>query len=240
MKILLPTITLMAFGLAAEAARPQGVQEHIVVSGGPALRAWERLRVEKDQHDAFHFNFIRPVAWSRIPQLQRIYGKDAMITWLVYRPAYERRQRESGKPLIRWIQSVIEKYPTVRLVWFDKGEDVINHINKGQNRRRIKVGSIDFYLHSNKYCLMFDYSNGILGCSKAFLHKRDLGRLKRRAFAKGAQSKSWGCHTGESMSAYWRQVTGTILWGVIGKTDYSDISVNNGVPSLSPGARWTF
>ena len=111
----------------------------------------------------------------------------------MFRPAYELRQKESGKPLIRWIESVVRKYPTVRLVWFSKADEVINYINKGQNRRRLKIGSIDFYLHSNKYCFMFDYSSEILGCSKEFIHLNDLKRLKRSAFAKEAQSKSWGC-----------------------------------------------
>ena len=226
--------------VTASVASAQATREHIIVSGGPALLTWEKLRFKADQHDKFHFNFIRPVAWSRIGQLQKIHGKGSKITWLVHRPSYEKRQRESGKPLIQWIQSVISKYPAVKLVWFSSGDDVINYINSGQNRRRTKVGGVDFYLHSNKYCFMFDYSSDILGGSKAFLHQRDIGRLKRSAFAKGAQSKSWGCHTGESMSAAWRKATGTKLWGAIGKTDYSDISLNKGVPKLSPNGRWAY
>ena len=232
-------VLFVAFVSLAQAQREQR-REHIMVSGGPALLAWEKLRFEADRHDKFYFNFIRPVAWARIPQLQSLYGKDASITWLVYRPAYEKRQRESGKPLISWIESVVRKYPTVKLVWFSKGDEVINYINRGQNRRKMKIGSVDFYLHSNRYCLMFDYSAEILGCSKAFLHQRDMKKIKRSAFAKGAQSKSWGCHTGESMSGLWRKQTGTKLFGAIGKTDYSNISTNGGVPSLSPRGRWAY
>ncbi len=233
-------ITFLASLWAASPVLAADKREHLIVSGGPASLNWERLRFPADQHDKFHFNFVRPAAWSRIPQLIKLYGKDAHITWLVYRPAYERRQRESGKPLIQWIESVIRKYPTVKLVWFSSTDELIRYINSGQNRRRLKIGSIDFYLHSNKYCFMFDYSSEILGCSKEFLHIRDIKRLKRRAFAKEAQSKSWGCHTGESMSAHWRKATGTKLWGAIGKTDYSDISINKGVPKLSPGGRWSY
>lgn len=240
MKVYVLATTLLALIWSAPALPAREQREHLIVSGGPALESWERLRFEADRHDKFHFNFIRPAAWSRIPQLQSLYGKDAKITWLVYRPAYENRQRESGKPLIQWIESVIRKYPAVKLVWFSTTDELINYINRGQNRRQLKIGSIDFYLHSNKYCFMFDYSSEILGASKAFLHQRDLNRLKSSAFAKEAQSKSWGCHTGESMSALWRKATGTKLWGAIGKTDYSDISINRGIPQLSPGGRWSY
>lgn len=237
---LISVALLMVAMISLTEARGQARREHIMVSGGPALLAWEKLRFEADQHDKFYFNFIRPVAWARIPQLKKLYGEDASITWLVYRPAYEKRQRESGRPLISWIESVVRKHPTVNLVWFRQGDDVINYINRGQNRRKMKIGSIDFYLHSNKYCFMFDYSSEILGCSKAFLHQRDIKKIKRSAFAKEAQSKSWGCHTGESMSAIWRKQTGTKLWGAIGKTDYSNISINGGVPSLSPRGCWAY
>lgn len=243
MRLLL--LASMLFVSACATTTPSGsgkgpAREHLIVSGGPALLKWEQLRLPADQHDKFHFNFIRPAAWDRIPKLQKLHGKDAKITWLVYRPAYERRQRESGKPLIDWIQSVIRKYPSVNLVWFNTTDDLINYINRGPNRSRLKIGSIDFYLHSNRYCFMFDYSSEILGASKAFLHQDDLKRLRRGAFAPEAQCKSWGCHTGESMSSHWRRATGTKLWGAIGKTDYSDISLNQGVPQLSPGGRWSF
>ncbi len=233
-------LTLVAFfGLASVSSSvAQDRHEHIMVSGGPALLSWEKLRFPRDQHDKWNLNFIRPVSWARIPQLQKIYGKDAMITWLVYRPAYERRQREDGDPLISWIQSVIRKYPTVRLVWFSKGDDVINYINNGQNRRRVKIGSIDFFLHSNRHCFMFDYSNEILGCSKEFLHEDELHKLKRSAFAKTAQSKSWGCHTGESMSKKWRKATGTKLWGAVGKTDYGKMRFNGWLPAVN--GSWSY
>ncbi len=241
MRTLLFTWILATIGMVS-VAHAQDPQEHIIVSGGPALLKWERLRFKADQHDKWYFNFIRPAARVRIPQLKKIYGDQAKITWMVYRPAYERRQREAGKPLIRWIESVIEKHPTVNLVWFDSGDDVINYINRGQNRRRLKIGSMDFYLHSNKYCFMFDYSCEILGCSKAFLHQNDLSKLRRSAFAKNAQSKSWGCHTGESMSSYWRKATGTKLWGAIGKTDYSNINTGGSYknPALDPRGRWAY
>ncbi len=222
---------------SAMPATAQGL-EHIIVSGGPAIQSWERLRFPKDQHDKWHFNFIRP-ARVRMEKLYKIHGKDTQITWLVYQPAYQKRQREDGKAHISNIQSVQRKFG-VNLVWFTKGDDVINYINSGQNRRHTKVASVDFFLHSNRHCFMFDYSCEILGCSKAFMHESDLKKLRRSAFAKTAQSRSWGCHTGERMSETWRKATGTRLWGAVGKTDYSKMSENGWMPVLSPGGRWRY
>ena len=212
--------------------------EHIVVSGGPALLSWEHLRLPKDQHDKWHFNFIRP-ARVRMEKLFQIYGKNTQITWLVYQPAYQKRQREDRKAHISNIQSVQRKFG-VSLVWFTKGEDVINYINRGKNRRQHKISTVDFFLHSNKHCFMFDYSCEILGCSKAFLHESDLKKIRRSVFAKSAQSRSWGCHTGELMSQSWRKATGTRLWGAVGKTDYSKMNENGWMPILSPGGRWRY
>ena len=93
MRIPLVLITLLMVALISlTEAWGNDRREHIMVSGGPALLAWEKLRFEADQHDKFYFNFVRPVAWARIPQLKKLYGKDASVTWLVYRPAYEKRQ----------------------------------------------------------------------------------------------------------------------------------------------------
>lgn len=214
-------------------------QEHLIVSGGPALYAFERWRFAADHHDRYHFNFILPVSRARIPELQRLHGENAMITWLVYRPAYEKRQREDGQNLIGNIQSVRDKYG-VRLVWFRTTDEFVRYINEGRDRRQIKIGSLDFFGHSNRHCFMFDYSSEILGCSKVFLHENDLGRLNRSAFAKSAYCKSWGCHTAESMSAKWRKATGARLWGAVGKTDYAKMSVNGWLPALSPGGAWRY
>jgi len=46
------------------------------------------------------------------------------------------------------------------------------------------------------------------------------GEIDRRAFARGAFIKSWGCHTGESMSAKWKSATGVAMEGARGPTSY--------------------
>jgi hypothetical protein len=67
---------------------------------------------------------------------------------------------------------------------------------------------------------MFDYSNFIDSASKAWLHEEDLKKLSPGIFDKQAYAKSWGCHTGESMSRQFHAATGVYLWGAIGKTQY--------------------
>jgi hypothetical protein len=85
---------------------------------------------------------------------------------------------------------------------------------------------------------MFDYSNEIDSGSKSWLHENELSRINRGIFARGARVKSWGCHTGESMSKKWRRATGVPMIGAIGKTDYAPMHRNGWLPVLSRGGRW--
>jgi hypothetical protein len=221
----------------AVAFAQSGKGEFVVVSGGPALRKWENLRVGRDQHDQWWGNFIRP-ARVHIAEIRERYGRGASISWLVYRPAYTARAEEDEEPLLSFIRSVQEKYGC-RLVWFSSGNEVIEYINRGRDRRREKVVGFDFFGHSNKYCMMFDYSNQICAASKAWLHVRDIPRINRKAFSSRAVCKSWGCHTGEAMSAEWKRHLGIPLVGAVGKTDYRWIWQNDGqLPSLARGSRW--
>lgn len=233
---LLPRLILLLISAvlltATTQASAQANGEYLIISGGPALRKWEDLRAPGTQHDRWWGNFVRP-ARVRIQEIQK-QNPNAMITWMVYRSAYSMRSVEDQRDLISLVHSVRDTY-RVRLIWFNTGDDVINYINNGQNRSRVKIVSFEYYGHSNKYCFMFDYSCNIYGASKSYLHERDLGKIRSRAFASGAFCKSWGCHTGESMSKAWRKALGLPMIGAIGKTDYSD-------PTriiISDGGRWT-
>jgi len=210
--------------------------EYIIVSGGPSLMANESFRREAHRHDQWWGNFIR-TARFRIEQLQKASNGAVNITWLVYRPGYETRQAEDGKPHLANIESVRDKYK-IRLVWFNSTDELIQYINAGQNRSSVKVSGFEYFGHSNKFCFVFDYSNHILGASQAFLHQSDLKRLNRKAFARGAYCKSWGCHSGEAFSAEWKRATGVKMIGAVGKTDYSK-TYEGTLPFVSPGGRWT-
>jgi len=207
-------------------------EEFIIISGGPALRKWEDMREENEQHDRWWGNFIRS-ARARIQQLQKRYGPEYPITWLVYRPGYVTRSEEDSQPLISWIESVREKYK-IQLVWLETGKDIIRHINSGKDRKRIKIVGFEYYGHSNQYAFMMDYSNDILGASTSWLHENDLQEIQPSAFSSKAKCRSYGCKTGESMSAKWYAAIGIRMWGAKGKTDYS----NPLKPTLSPGGYW--
>jgi hypothetical protein len=238
---LLILILLIAAGFFADAgvttAQAAPLEEHIIVSGGPSLMKWEKYKPEP--HDNWWGNFIRS-ARVRIQELQAEKGEDILITWLVYRPAYERRAAEEGRPLISFIESVRDKY-NIRLIWFDSTPRLINYLNHGQNRRRVKIANFEFYGHSNKACFMFDYSNLIANGSKVWLHEDELrGSFKRGIWTRDPHIKSWGCHTGESMSQVWRKATGKPMIGAVGKTDYAYGHLRNWVPALSnPQGFWT-
>lgn len=210
-------------------------REYIIVSGAPALYEWEKFKAEL--HDRWWGNFIRP-ARVRMAALREKFGPDALITWLVYRPGYDRRtKRMNEADVISNILSVRDKYH-VNLIWFKTGDELIDYLNAGLPRNQIKIANFEFYGHSNKACFMFDYSNEIDSASKAWLHENDLKKIHRGLFTRDAFIKSWGCYTGESMSQKWRQATGKRMIGAVGKTDYSKMYLNNWVPGLSEGSRW--
>ena len=227
-RMLLLSLILSVIPVANAAAQ---AREYIVVSGGPALRQWENIRPKQDQHDRWWGNFVRP-AKNRMIEI-RDHNPGAMITWLVYRKAYANRAAEESRPLVSFVESVRDKYG-FKLVWFSSGGDVVRYLNSGHNRSRVKVANFEYFGHSNKFCFMFDYSSEILGASKSWLHEKHLDQIRKGIFTRDAYAKSWGCHTGESMSAAFRKATGVRMVGAIGKTDYSP----GEYVIISPGGRW--
>ena len=190
--------------------------EHVIVSGGPALRKWENLRVQEDQHDRWWANFIR-AATIRMDEVRTAYGPQAQVIWMVYQPGYQTRGREDGKPYTSWIAEQASKRRAT-LIWFNSSGDFLQKLN---SRPRGSVETFDFFGHSNRNAFMFDYGNDIMATSTAWLHERDLPRIKASIFSGNAYCKSWGCHTGESMSAVWKRATGFALEGANGPTTYT-------------------
>lgn len=208
-----------------------GLAEHVVVTGGPALLRWERLRVKEDQHDRWWANFVR-ASTIRMAEIRQAYGTNAPIVWMVYKPGYEARGREDGKPYTTWITELAPKYGA-RLIWIQTGGDLVKAIN---SRPRRSVQTFDFFGHSNRYAFMLDYSSEIMAVSNAVLHERDLGRIKSSVFARNAYCKSWGCHTGESMTQAWRRALGIPLEGAKGATNYQAVSFGR-LPTVT--GTWT-
>lgn len=213
MKRLLGIALLFA---ALTASAPAVTTEYIILVGGPSLKQWEKYKAQP--HDHWWANFVR-AGRIRTEQLRAQYGPDYQITWLVYKRGYVERAEQEGQDLISHINSVGEKFNT-RIVYFDKGSEVISYLNRGQNRRSVKISGFEFFGHSNKACFMFDYSNGLDSASKSWLHESELQKIERGIFAKNALVKSWGCHTGESMAKKWHRAIGIPMVGAIGKTQY--------------------
>jgi len=213
--------------------------EYIVISGAPSLIEWERFK--KVPHDHWWANFVR-AARIRLGELREQRGDDALITWMVYKPGYERRgTRQEKQNLFSNIASVQQKYK-LNLVYFSTQKQLLDYINGGtkQHPRDIwKIANLEYFGHSNKCCFMFDYSNEIDSGSKVWLHETELKQIDRKDFVPRAFVKSWGCHTGESMSALWRRATGQRMIGAIGSTDYSGSDVPGWHPTLgSSTGRW--
>lgn len=212
----LPRILLfLLLGLSAMPCQA----EHVVVTGGPALRKWENFRVQPDQHDRWWANFVR-ASTLRMEEIRKAYGPTAPIVWMVYQPCYQTRSREDAKPYTNWISKIAAER-RITLVWFNSSSGFIQALNA---RPRGSVETFDFFGHSNRFAFMFDYSNEILGISTAWLHERDLPRIQSSIFARNAYCKSWGCHTGESMSKAWKRATGVPMEGAKGPTDYTVIT----------------
>jgi hypothetical protein len=225
----------LVFMVGLLTVRAEVEREFILVSGGPSLQEWEKFKAEP--HDRWWGNFIRS-ARVRIQEIQAKVGSGAKITWLVHKPSYVRRaSRQDKQDLIANIVSVRDKFG-VNLVWFDEGDELIEYLNAGQPRDRVKIANFEYYGHSNRACWMFDYSNEIDSGSKSWLHENELGRVHRDIFTRDAFIKSWSCHTGESMSKKWKRATGKRMIGAIGKTDYAYGHLRNWTPALSKGARW--
>ena len=205
--------------------------EYIILTGGVSLMQWEKFKAQP--HDNWWMNFVR-ASRIRMQQLQAA-NPAVQITWLVYRPAYIARSKQEKNDLLGHIASVRDAFH-VKLVFFDKAEEVIAYLNAGQPRSTVKLTGFEFFGHSNKACWMFDYSNNMDSASKCWLHENDLAKINRGLFAKDAFVKSWSCHTGESMNSKFYSATGVRMWGATGKTQY----MTDELPVLSSaGGHWT-
>jgi len=203
--------------------------DHLILTGGPAMRKFENLRVPEDQHDRWWANFLR-ASTLRMDEIRKTYPATDPIVWMVYRPGYEDRGKEDHQPYTTWISDIARKR-NITLVWFDSTASLISSFNE---RPRGSVTTFDYFGHSNSHCFMLDYGNTIMAACTTELHERDLGKIHSSIFASNAYCKSWGCHTAESMSGTWKSTFGVKMEGATGKTDYEQV----GQGKLPSGEGW--
>jgi hypothetical protein len=232
MRLIIAFVALLGWGTLSASAQTGPSGEYIVLTGGPALRFMEHGKVAS--HDMYWFNFV-DASVIRLTELKSEAPPNVLVTWLVYRPAYASRSQELGMDLLSQLRAKATQLG-VNLLWFDDKDQLINYLNKGQDRHVMKIASFDYFGHSNKACFLFDYSNTIDTMSIAFLHVRDLRKISSRDFSPNAVCKSWGCHSGEMYSQWWKNQFDVAMIGAIGKTDFS----HGGLPVLSNASgRWS-
>lgn len=231
--VLAVALVLGTLGVSAETTATQPTSEAIVLTGGPALRFMEHGKGNLS-HDVYWFNFV-DASVIRLGELKGQATPGEQVTWLIYRPAYESRSQELGLDLIADLRQKAKKLG-VTLVWFNTKDELIAYFNKGLNRSKVKITNLDYFGHSNKACFLFDYSNAIDTMSIVWLHVKDLRYINDNIFAKGASCKSWGCHSGEEYSQWWKSHFDVPMTGAIGKTDFA----HGGLPELSNSdGKWT-
>jgi len=201
--------------VAAQSA-PATNREYILLSGGPSILDWEKWKSQP--HDLWWQNFIR-AAEIRITELKSQGVPASQITWFVYRPAYETRSKQEGQNLVANINTLNNSLG-VKLKFFSRSAQVMDYLNAGQPRSLVPIADLEYFGHSNKACWLFDYSNTIDSASKVWIHEDELHKLAPGIFAQDAFIKSWGCHTGESMSQKFRRATGMKMWGATGRSQY--------------------
>ena len=203
--------------IALESGRVQEA-EHVILCGGPSLLKWENLRFPDERHDRFWGNFVR-ASTIRMDEIRREKGNAAKLVWIVYRPGYHTRAAPEGKPLISYVEDNARRR-NCELIWVHSGEQAIRALN---SRSKQSVVQFDYFGHSNEHCFLLDYSNEILGISKAWIHGNDLARIDPEIFSRDAVCQSFGCNTGKTMSKVWRLTLRTKLIGAIGKTTYEKV-----------------
>ena len=239
-RLFLCLLFVLAFTIATGFAKPATApsapvgKEYIILSGGPSLLFWEKWK--NPPHDKWWMNFIR-AAEVRIQELEAQGVAPTQNTWLVYQPAYVARSKQEGQNLLGVIESLHTSLG-VNLKYFSRSKEVLGYLNSGKPRDRIKVGGLEYFGHSNKACWMFDYSNLIDSASKVWIHEDELNQIQPGIFANDAFIKSWGCHTGESMSQKFRRFTGMRMWGATGRTQY----MTHEVPTLAApeSSKWRY
>lgn len=191
---------------------------NVILTGGVALRSWENNRGPV-AHDNWWANFVR----GSTVEISLLRQKDpnARITWIVYRPSYKTRSEENKVDYLSKIAETAKKLKT-KLVWVDTSEQAFKAI--AAEGKREPITGFYYFGHSNPHAFMLDYSNRIIAASTQWMHETDIDKyLKPEMFNPAADCWSYGCYTGQSMSAFWKKATGASMWGNTESTRYQPV-----------------
>lgn len=241
---MLRLLSLLILVCAAIPLHAQGIDyartDYVICSGGPALRKFEDLRAQGDQHDRYWGNFIT-AGRIRMQQLRAQHGPALNLVWLIYRPSYHTRQAEDAVSTtvqyhceIATIHAAAAKVEA-RIIWFNSTAQFVSYLNSHTSR---KMCGFEYFGHSNKYCMLFEYSSELLGASTCYLHAKQLGQLRRGLFTPNAHIQSYGCNQADgndSLNRAWKRVTGMPMIAATGKTDYTAIKDGKTLPTVNRG-----
>ncbi|MCX6935611.1 MAG: hypothetical protein NTZ01_05410 [Verrucomicrobia bacterium] len=220
---------LLAAGLLLLTSFQITASDIVLISGGPALRSFEKFRTAS--HDKYWGNFI-DAAVSRAKELKSGLKPGDPIVWLVFRPSYLRRTEEDQQDYLKILE---ERGQIVGIapIYVDNKDQLFALLRRDGSKDKPKISRLEYFGHSNKKCWMFDYSNRVDGgaLEPLVLHVDDLDNISGSSFTSDAECVSYGCHSGEEFSQRWRMIVGRPMVGAVGKTDYSD----GGIPKLSTG-----
>ena len=210
-------------------ALPVQAHDVVLISGGPALRSFEKFK--KASHDKYWGNFIDS-ALTRGEELKKDLKPGDEIVWLVFRPSYTSRTAEDQSDYLKLIEERGAKIG-ISPTYFDNKTQLFTLLRRDGSKEKPKISRLEYFGHSNKKCWMFDYSNRVDGgaLEPLVVHVDDLEKISGSSFTSNAECVSYGCHSGEEFSQRWRMVVGRPMVGAVGKTDYSD----GGMPKLSNG-----
>jgi len=210
-------------------ALPVQAHDVVLISGGPALRSFEKFK--KASHDKYWGNFIDS-ALTRAEELKKDLKPGDEIVWLVFRPSYTNRTAEDQSDYLKILEERGAKIG-ISPTYFDNKTQLFTLLRRDGSKEKPKISRLEYFGHSNKKCWMFDYSNRVDGgaLEPLVVHVDDLDKISGSSFTPNAECVSYGCHSGEEFSQRWRMIVGRPMVGAVGKTDYSD----GGMPKLSNG-----
>ncbi len=140
MRLLFALVLLTLMGITAARAEQPQAREDIVLTGGCALRFMEHGKAPSRTTSTGSISSTP--ASSGCSTLRQEHPGD-ILTWLVYKPAYQRRSRRwawtSSRNCSRRPKSV-----GARLVFFSTKEELIGYLNKGYDRDKVKIADFDY------------------------------------------------------------------------------------------------
>ncbi|WP_327433332.1 hypothetical protein [Streptomyces sp. NBC_01236] len=240
--------------------RRRSPESLVLISGGPGLHDARDL-----QHDQSWANYVTPPLL--LSRRARAFAASAerRVSWLVYRPAYERRWADDLRRA-RTSSAALQEVRRIRGLGFDSYTDLVEHRARERNWRLLWFDSAEgfytalgavpgpvsrlwFWGHARNDLWMYvEHSQGVPGMrdGTAVSPPSDavvtVGSISAHAalkpkFLEGGTHCFVGCST-MAFAQEWSRVFGVVANGTSGTINFGRLSLTGGVPDLAPGVGW--